>query len=150
MYSEKKGVQATLQDVFKVYQLVQSLRVVDEILSGSSYKIHAKAFKSSVHTPLSQCLADFERLEELVEKMVDIEKAQKGDYLIRSSYSQELSDLEEQMDSIRKQMDQVVRETSSDLNCGVSLQENNTHGYVMEVDKKKGDEGLRKSRQTYK
>lgn len=104
-----------------MYQLVKSLRVVNEILSGSTYKSQPQAFKQTVQEPLSQCLADFERLEELVEKMVDIQKASKGEYLIRSSYSQELSDLEEQMEGIFSQMSQVVKETEKDLYCNVSL-----------------------------
>lgn len=42
---------------------------------------------------LKECLDDFEKLEELIGKMVDMEQAQKGEYMIQSYYSKQLSEL---------------------------------------------------------
>lgn len=42
-------------------------------------------------------------------------------------------------------MEQVRRAVENDLGCEVQLVESNSYGYLLEMNKKEGDEGLRRS-----
>ena len=47
-------------------------------------------------------------------------------------------------------MEKIKDEVERDLNCPVNMIESNQHGYLFEVEKKKGDAGFRSSQMTYK
>lgn len=47
-------------------------------------------------------------------------------------------------------MENIRLEAERDLKCPVNLVESNQHGYLFEVEKKKGDAGFRSSQATYK
>lgn len=88
----------------------------------------------------------------MLEECIDMNKAKQNEYLINPDFSEDLKVLSVDIAKIRKKMDALKNKVEQDLNISkpVNLVESNLHTYIFEVDKKEGDEGMRKSKNTYK
>ena len=48
-------------------------------------------------SPLKQSLVDFQKLEEMIEQSIDVNRAKQNEYIINPEFSQELKTLHEQI-----------------------------------------------------
>ena len=148
VHSNKKH-SGNLVDCIKVYQLVKNLRVITNIL-GKNDKENTDILKENYLDPFVVCLKDFEKLEEMIEKAIDLEKAKEGEYLIRPQFSSKLKDLSNEICKILKDIENLKKSAENDLGIEVKLVDSNTHTYLFEVPKKNGDQAFRHSSKKYK
>lgn len=88
----------------------------------------------------------------MLEECIDIGKAKQNDYIINPDFSPELKQLDDRITKVKRNMEKLRQQVEQDLGVSkpVSLVESNMHTYVFEVDKKEGDDGMRRSKHDYK
>lgn len=108
--------------------------------------------RTEVIDPLNGTLEEFGKLKTMLEECIDIGKAKQNDYIINPEFSPELKEISGQVAGVRQQMERLRQAVENDLgtNKPVALVDSNMHTFVFEVEKKEGDAGMRKSKETYK
>lgn len=88
----------------------------------------------------------------MLEECIDIGKARQNDYIINPNFSPELKELNQQIDGVKRQMEELRQAVDNDLgtNKPVAIVDSNMHTFIFEVDKKEGDAGMRRSKERYK
>lgn len=88
----------------------------------------------------------------MLEECIDISRAKQNDYIINPKFNEELGNLSANTDRVKQKMEELRQDVEDDLNIKkrVDLVDSSMHTYVFEVDKKEGDAGMRKSKNTYK
>ena len=145
----KKRHSGSLIDCIKVYQLVKNIKVVINTL-GKFEKESTMILKDNYLDLFEDCMKDFEKLEEMIEKAIDLEKAKEGEYLIRPQFSNKLKDLSIEISKVLKEIEKLKTTAESDLGIDVKLVDSNTYTYLFEVSKKTGDQAFRNSSKKYK
>lgn len=87
----------------------------------------------------------------MLEDCIDISRAKHNDYIINPNFSDELSQLDSNIKKVKTKMKDLMVTVEEDL-CvkRVTLEENMRDGFCFETDKKGADQGMRKSKNTYK
>lgn len=148
VHSHKKH-SGSLIDCIKVYQLVKNMRVAVNIL-GKNDRENTSILKDFYLDPFVVCLNDFEKLEEMIEKAIDLEKAKEGEYLIRPQFSNRLKEISNEISVILKQIEKYKNETEDELDLEIKIVDSGTHTYLFEVSKKAGDNAFRSTSKKYK
>lgn len=151
----KQRHNAGLVDCLKVYQLVGAIRAVLSALQkyaeGGARKVrNFTVFQRNFIEPMEECLRDFEKLEEMIEKAIDLEKARDGEYMIRPQFSKRLTELSQEIGKTLKEIEKVRKGAEDDLGIEVKLVESNSYTYLFEVSKKTGDTAFRSSAKKYR
>lgn len=110
------------------------------------------ALRTEILEPIKSNLDEFKKLKTMLEECIDIGKAKNNDYIINPDFSPELKKLSQEINKVKRKMDELRSHVADDLNTNkpVHLVESNLHTFIFEVDKKEGDEGMRKSKKNYK
>jgi len=108
--------------------------------------------RDEVVEPLKGTLDEFGKLKAMLEECIDIGKAKQNDYIINPDFSPELKALSDQINEVKRRMEKLRQAVDEDLGTTkhVNLVDSNLHTFILEVEKKEGDAGMRKSSQTYK
>lgn len=99
---------ANLQDVFKVYQIVLRLPEILRILK----EMENSVVKSVLYDAFGDIYTDLQKYEQMVDEVLDLKSVERGEYLIKSSFNEKLTDLKEEMDSIESRMKKELRKCS--------------------------------------
>ncbi|CAO1403570.1 unnamed protein product [Diamesa serratosioi] len=91
---------ATLQDVFKIYRVVLRIPEIIDLLQ----KLDNSAVNIVVLQPLKDIYGDLKNYKDMVEEVLDMEEAAKGEYRIRSSFDEKLADIALTMSNIYSKM----------------------------------------------
>ena len=102
---------ATLQDVFKIYQVILRLPEMLKILKG----MENKAIDSVIDS-FKDVLSDLEKYEELVDEVLDLEAVENGEYHIKSSFDETLNEVKQKMIAIEAKMKKKARKCAGILN----------------------------------
>ena len=148
VHSNKKHT-GNLIDCIKVYQLVKNIRNIIGILSKYD-KEETIILKDYYLDPFVECLKDFEKLEEMIEKAIDLDKAKEGEYLIRPAFSSKLKELSNEISKVLKDIERLKGVVENDLGIEVKLVDSNSYTYLFEVSKKTGDNAFRQSTKKFK
>lgn len=100
---------------------------------------------------LKGTLEDFSKLREMLEQCIDIGKAKQNDYIINPRFSPDLSQIDTEINKVKRKIEDLRRKVEDDLECNkpVNLVESQMHTFVFECDKKEGDAGMRKQHKKY-
>ena len=145
----KKKHNGSLLDCIKVYQVVYSLKGFCEFLSNKMLD-ESNAIVKHYLNELKNNLNDFEKFEEMIEQSIDMEKAKHGEYLITSSFSPKLSQINKELNKFLAQIESHRKIVEKDLNIDVKVTDSNTHIFLFESNKKEGDDAFRASSKKYK
>lgn len=103
---------ANLQDVFKIYQIVLRLPEILRILAV----IDNSAVKSVVADRFKDVLNDLKNYEEMVEEVLDLNRVEKGEYLIKASFDDKLNEVKQEMDAIEAKMKKETKKCAQVAN----------------------------------
>ncbi|CAI2387303.1 unnamed protein product [Moneuplotes crassus] len=140
---------ASLADCVKCYNLILSLEQLLEFLTGLEVEESNEISKCYI-SPLQTSLKEFEKLKEMIEESVDISQMKQGEYIINPEFSEELKNLNELINDTYQKIENLRAKIQEELTLRrISIQENTVHGFLFEVDKREGDNALRKTNLTH-
>ncbi|XP_076658764.1 DNA mismatch repair protein spel1 isoform X1 [Halictus rubicundus] len=124
---------ANLQDCYKIYMSVSQLpRLVEQLSS-----VNVVALKTMFSDPLSELINDMDKYQQMVEQTIDLEAAEKGDFLVRPEFDDELKVLRDTMnemeEKIQAQLGKVAADLSIDAGKTLKLESNQQLGYYFRI-----------------
>ena len=138
---------ATLQDCYKIYTSMSHLPNIIEQLSNAN----VAALKAMVTDPLTELIKDMDKFQQMVEQTVDLEAAEKGDFLVRPEFDKELEELKSTMNETEEEIQAQSRKVANDLSIDTSktlkLESNQQFGYYFRVTLK--DEKILRNKKHY-
>ncbi|XP_053958336.1 DNA mismatch repair protein spellchecker 1 [Anastrepha ludens] len=103
---------ANMQDLFRVYQVIlRTPRIVNTLLS-----LEHATVKNVLCDAMKSYLEDLSGLKQLVEQVVDFEAIEAGDYLVKSSFDEQLQDMKSHMSRLLSKMERLQQKAADDLN----------------------------------
>ncbi|KZC10857.1 DNA mismatch repair protein Msh2, partial [Dufourea novaeangliae] len=124
---------ANLQDCYKIYMSMTHLPTLVEHLSI----VNIVALKTMFTDPLTELLNDMDKYQQMVEQTVDLEAAEKGDFLVRPEFDNELKELKIIMDEIETtlqvQLGKVANDLSIEAGKTLKLESNQQLGYYFRI-----------------
>lgn len=124
---------ATLQDCYKIYTCMSHL----PILLEQFLKINIIALKTMFTDPLSEFIKDMDKFQQMVEQTIDLDSAEKGDFLVRPEFDDELKELKCTMDEIEIKLQAQLNKVADDLSIEagkiLKLESNQQFGYYFRV-----------------
>ncbi|XP_076230523.1 DNA mismatch repair protein spel1 isoform X2 [Nomia melanderi] len=124
---------ATLQDCYKIYNSVSDLPRLVEKLSS----VNTVALKTMFTDSLTELINDMDKYQQMAEQTIDLEAAEKGDFLVRPEFDDELKELKSTMDEIEEkikaQLGKVAADLSIEAGKTVKLESNQQLGYYFRV-----------------
>ncbi|XP_022100678.1 DNA mismatch repair protein Msh2-like [Acanthaster planci] len=130
---------ATLEDCYRVYQVVEFMPAVLETLERHVSN-HSTLLKEVFTNPIKELLLDFAKFQEMVETTMDLEQVQNHEFLIKPDFDENLTNLRERMDSLENDIQGLLGKAARDLgleaNKTIKLESNNQLGYFFRVTRK--------------
>lgn len=134
---------ATLQDVFKIYQVVLRLPTVVKSLKD----LDCSALNVVATTPLKELFSDLKKIEEMIEEVLDLESLEKGEYLVRASFDEKLQEIKQNLDStetsIKRELTKSAKSLGLDAGKDIKLDYASHLGYFFRTTRKE-DQTVRK------
>ncbi|CAG9799133.1 unnamed protein product [Chironomus riparius] len=132
---------ANLIDVYKIYCVISRLPEIIKVLKT----LGCNAIISTMVSPLKDMMQDLKKIQDMFEEVIDAENLKKGDYLVRSSFDDDLNDIKQNMDSLEEKL---AKETKSSakllgLDVGLKLDYISHLGFYLRTTKKE-DKNVRK------
>ncbi|XP_070496738.1 DNA mismatch repair protein spellchecker 1 [Chironomus tepperi] len=134
---------AQLVDVYKIYCVISRLPEIMKVLRS----LECNAVNSTMVSPLKDMMQDLKKIQEMFEEVIDAENLKKGEYLVRSTFDDELNDIKQNMDCIE---DKLAKETKSsakllglDMGSTLKLDYVSHLGFYLRTTKKE-DKNVRK------
>ncbi|KAK2578045.1 hypothetical protein KPH14_008462 [Odynerus spinipes] len=125
---------ALLQDCYKIYMCVFHLPRLIEQLSDAS---NITALKAMIIDPLKELIEDMNKFQQMIEQTIDLDAAEKGDFLVRPDFDDELKELKEYMDEIEQKLQPQLAKAADDLGLeagkSLKLETNQQFGYYLRV-----------------
>lgn len=148
----QRGV-ATLEDVVRCYQAVARIPELIDILRD----VHAGGetervlFESSFTAPFCELQTHLGKLVEMVEMTIDLDELAYHNYVIKPDFDDELSQVKQQIDAVRDQLDEqhaiAGRDLGIDTEKKLHLENHSSYGYCFRVTRMDG--GVLKNRKGY-
>ncbi|XP_025412665.1 DNA mismatch repair protein Msh2 [Sipha flava] len=120
---------ANLQDCYRIYQAIKKLPDLVETLSYSSNK----TLNSVITNPLKEFINDMSKYQAMIEETIDFNLVERGEFLIKSEFDEELQKMRNEMDDYEKKMRSNLAKTSGVLGIPVKLDSNSQYGFFFKV-----------------
>jgi len=78
----------------------------------------------------------------MVEKWIDMQKAEAGVYMVNPAYDQKLQEINQKILKVKNSVESLRMEVGKELEIDVKLVDSNSHTFLFSVNKKKGDQVL--------
>ncbi|PNF30713.1 DNA mismatch repair protein Msh2 [Cryptotermes secundus] len=133
--SKKLGrKKAGLQDCYRIYQAVGRVPQLMQSLDGHD---DFPALRCMFIEPLTDLLSDMQRFQDMVETTLDMDQVDRGEFLVKPSFDDDLQELRQMMDSleerIKKQLTCAARDLGLEPNKTIKLESNAQMGYFLRV-----------------
>ncbi|XP_022223308.2 DNA mismatch repair protein spellchecker 1 [Drosophila obscura] len=102
---------ATLQDLFRIYQVILRTPKIVQILLG----LENSTIENVICSPFKSFLEDLTGLKQMVEQVVDFEAIERGEYLVKSSFDSRLMELQQTMNVLYEKMQRLQSKCNDDL-----------------------------------
>jgi DNA mismatch repair protein MSH2 len=124
---------ASIQDIIRIYQVITMLPSLVHVLECTN--------DSAVHAcftqPFQQFTAALSPLQEMVEQTVDLEAADRHEYLLKGEFDESLRELKAEMnaimDGMRAEHETVGELLELDTEKKLKLEKSTAHGYCFRV-----------------
>lgn len=114
---------------FRIYQAIKKLPDLIETLSNSSNK----TLNSVITTPLKELINDMDKYQAMIEETIDFNLVERGEFLIKSGFDEELQKMRNEMDDYETKMKSNLTKTSGILGIPVKLDSNAQYGFFFKV-----------------
>jgi DNA mismatch repair ATPase MutS len=97
------------------------------------------SFVVEIINNLKDNLEDYEKLQILIEKAIDIQQAGRGEYMIKPSFSENLGILNDRIEQTKEKVEKLRKDTAKELGVDsdeIRLIDSGTHTFLFEVNKK--------------
>nr|XP_050846789.1 DNA mismatch repair protein Msh2 isoform X1 [Vespula vulgaris] len=125
---------AHLQDCYKIYTSVSHLPRLIQQLSDAS---DITALKELIINPLKELVNDMDKFQQMIEQTIDLDAAEKGDFLVRPDFDDELKELKEEMDEMEEKVQSQLSKVADDLGLesgkSLKLETNQQFGYYFRI-----------------
>lgn len=91
---------ASLQDVFKIYQVVLRLPEILKLMK----MMKSAVITSALFGPFNDIKHDLSNFESMVEEVLDLKGVERGEYLINASFDDKLNSIKKQMDAVESKI----------------------------------------------
>lgn len=107
--------------------------------------------EKNYNSKMKAIISDFENLKAMIEESIDTNEINRGEYIINTSYSDDLAQLYEDLKSKRAEIDDYKTEIVDmlELTKSINIIEHQQHGFIFEINKKEGDNAMRNSSLKY-
>lgn len=123
----------TLQDCYRIYLTITTIPSIVNILKN----IDNKCMRDMLTNPLCEIISDVDNFQKMVEQTLDFDLVERGEYLVKSSFSEELSNLRSQTHKLEEKMQKLLLKVADDLGLdegkGVKLECNDTYGFYFRI-----------------
>ncbi|XP_031627538.1 DNA mismatch repair protein spellchecker 1 [Contarinia nasturtii] len=103
---------ATLQDIYRLYQVVIRTPKIVEVLKD----LDCKTIDKSLCEPIKDTLDELGNYKSMVEQIIDRDEVEKGEFMVRPSFDEELGELKKTMDEFESKIAKVRSKAVDDLN----------------------------------
>uniref|UniRef100_A0A1B6C2N8 DNA mismatch repair protein MSH2 n=1 Tax=Clastoptera arizonana TaxID=38151 RepID=A0A1B6C2N8_9HEMI len=139
---------ANMQDCYRIYQAMLRLPNLIEALKSSDHP----TFQGMFIKPILEHLSDMAKFQEMVETTLDMELVDKGEFLIKPEFDEELQGLREKMNGLEEDIKRQLNKAARDLNLepgkSLKLESNAQLGYFFRITLK--DEKCLRNQSDYK
>ena len=127
-----------LVEVVKVYQVVNSMRVLKAFFDGYECSNEDReSIRFSIIEPIEVSIKAFDKYTEFVEKYVDLEKQKRTrEIVVLPAISTELDLISAKLKKIEKEVQSEVKQFENDTESQVSLERNIKGEYLLVANKK--------------
>lgn len=102
---------ASLQDIYRLYQVVLRGPIIVRLLES----IENTAIRSIILDPLKDMLGDLKMFKSMVEQILDLTAIERGEYLVKHTFDDQLKEFKEEMDEIEGKMKRLLSKVADDL-----------------------------------
>lgn len=121
---------ATLQDIYRLYQVVQRMPK----MLGALQELDCITVNSVLCDPIRDVLAELAMFKQMVEQIIDVDAIEKGEFMIRSSFDDSLKEMKSNMDEAESKMRKLLSKAVDDLNLdSVKLDYVSHHGHHFRI-----------------
>ncbi|XP_011169227.2 DNA mismatch repair protein Msh2 isoform X2 [Solenopsis invicta] len=129
--ARKKSV---LQDCYKIYLCVSYL---PKLLEQLSQEENVTALKTMIIDPLKELVNDMDKFQQLVEQTIDLDAAEKGEFMVNPGFADDLKVLKDAMTETEETIQQQLNKAANDLclEAGkvIKLENNQQFGYYFRI-----------------
>ncbi len=137
VYKKLQTKRLTLQDLYKAYCGVKGAGTILHELEESFKDGEENAVSREIADPLSKCLPKLKKFEQLCEKTLDDDALKEGDYRVRASFDETLTELKEKIDTVKANIQKSARKEAQRLGIDfekvLKLESSSQHGWYMRV-----------------
>ncbi|NP_001154964.1 mutS homolog 2 [Nasonia vitripennis] len=125
---------AGLYECYKIYQCMTNLPGLIEKLNSVSDNA---AVKTMLLDPLKEYLEEMDKFQQMAEQTIDLDAADKGDFLVKPEFDDELKELKSVMDSNEAKMKSLLSRAADDLGMeagkSIKLETTPQYGYHFRI-----------------
>ncbi|ELU00339.1 hypothetical protein CAPTEDRAFT_184281 [Capitella teleta] len=130
---------ATLQDCYRVYQSIDKLPLLVEIVERHEGN-HKHLLMELFTNPLKELLMDFSKFQEMIEQTMDMEQVENHEFMVKPDFDDQLQALRNKLDEleheIKSQLGVAAKDLNMDPNKTLKLESNAQLGYFFRVTRK--------------
>lgn len=127
---------ASLQDVVRIYQVVERLPLLKDSLDSDTGK-YSNIIKEIFVNRLDEIILDMEKFSELVESTIDLEATDDHEYLIKADFDSNLASLRKRMqdivEEVKYEAERVSMDIGLELNKKLKLEKNSMYGFYLRI-----------------
>ncbi|XP_045499149.1 DNA mismatch repair protein Msh2 [Colias croceus] len=124
---------ANLHDCYKIYQAIQRLPALLQCLAESN----SPTVHSSLTEPISELNDDLDKFQQMIETTVDMDAVDRGDFLVKPSFDDQLQTLHKELEKIQASADRELNKAANDLGLDagktIKLENNPQNGFYFRV-----------------
>ncbi|XP_050447674.1 DNA mismatch repair protein Msh2 isoform X2 [Cataglyphis hispanica] len=125
---------SALQDCYKIYLCVSYL---PKLLEQLSTEASVTALKTMIIDPLKELIEDMDKFQQLVEQTIDLDAAEKGDFMVNPGFADDFKELKDAMDETEERIQQQLSKAADDLGMEagktLKLESNQQLGYYFRI-----------------
>ncbi|XP_075975314.1 DNA mismatch repair protein spel1 [Anticarsia gemmatalis] len=124
---------ANLHDCYRIYQAIKRMPSLLQCLAeAENATVH-----SSLTEPISELNEDLGKYQQMIETTMDLDAVERGDYLVKPSFDEQLQNLSEQLEQLQtsaeKELSKAARDLGLDAGKTVKLENNPQNGFYFRV-----------------
>lgn len=124
---------ASLQDIFRLYQVVLRIPKILHLLES----LENTAIKNIILNPMKDVLGDLKLFKAMVEQILDLEAVERGEYLVKHTFDDQLKEEKEKMNAIQENMKRLLSKVAKELGLNegssIKLEFVSHHGFHFRI-----------------
>ncbi|GBP45950.1 DNA mismatch repair protein Msh2 [Eumeta japonica] len=124
---------ANLQDCYRIYQAIKRLPALLRCLAETD----DSTVHSSLTEPISELNDDLGKFLEMIETTIDMEAIERGDFLVKASFDEQLESLSERLNELQstaeRELNRAARELNLEAGKSIKLESNPQNGFFFRI-----------------